>query len=229
MPGGLPARLVAVGARTLQLSLGIIRAGRVGGLLRTGRVLPGPGFGLGRPGLRVGHRLVAFLPGRGGLFLRGLRLLFGGGLRLPRLGLPRLGLRGRGARLPRLGLGLFGAGLEPGPGLLGCRDRRLQLGPQLGLVLLGIPVGLRQLLLRGLACPVQFGAGRLGRRPLGLGDPCLRSLSCGLRLLLGSGLRLPCLGLPRLGLRRRLSRLPRFGLGLLGAGPRARPGPVRLP
>ena len=105
LPGGLPARLVAVGARTLQLSRGIIRAGRFG------RVLPGlagPGFGLGCAGLRVGHRLVPFLAGRGGLLLRGPRLLLGGGLRLPRLSQPRLGLR---RRLPRLGLGLLGAGL----------------------------------------------------------------------------------------------------------------------
>jgi hypothetical protein len=47
----------------------------------------------------------------GGLLLRGLRLLLGGGLRLSRLGLPRLGLRRRGTRLPRFGLGLLGAGL----------------------------------------------------------------------------------------------------------------------
>jgi len=38
---GLPGRLVTVGARTLLLSLGVIRAGRLGRVLRPGRVRPG--------------------------------------------------------------------------------------------------------------------------------------------------------------------------------------------
>ena len=69
---GLPGRLVTVGARTQLLSLGVIRAGRLGRVLRPGRVqpgLPGPGPGPGRPGLRVGHRIIPLLPRRGQLHL----------------------------------------------------------------------------------------------------------------------------------------------------------------
>jgi hypothetical protein len=75
-PGGLPGRLVTVGAGTLRLSLGVIRASRLG------RVLPGlagPGLGPGRPGLRVGHHIVRLLPRRSQLLSRGPRLLLGGG------------------------------------------------------------------------------------------------------------------------------------------------------
>ena len=193
---------------------------------------------LGRPGLRAGHRLVPFLPRRGRLLPRGPRLLLGGGRRLPRLGQPRLGL--------------LGAGLKPGPGLLGRRDLRLEPGPQPGLVPLGVPAGLRHLLLRGPAHPVQLRPGRLGRpglragptassrscraaatcsraRLLGLGGPCLRGLPRGHRLLLGGGLRLPRLGQPRLSLRRRSTRLPRISLGPLAAPPEREPRPTRVP
>ena len=120
------------------------------------------------------------------------------------------------ARLPRISLGLLGAGLKPGPGLLGRRDLRLEPGPQLGLVPLGVLAGLRHLLLRGPAHPVQLRPGRLGRLPrlaprhrlvplLAAPRPacCLR----GPRLLLGGGLRLPRLGQPRLG----LAAQPRLG------------------
>jgi hypothetical protein len=98
-PGGLPGRLVTVGTGTLRLSLGIIREGRLGRVLRPGCVVPLP-------------------PRRGQLFLRRPRLLLGGGLRLPRLGQPRLdlpGLAGRGLGLgrPRLGLGCPRLGLDP--------------------------------------------------------------------------------------------------------------------
>ena len=158
-PGGLPGRLVTVGVGTLRLSLGVIRAGRLGRVPRPGRVLPGlagPGLGLGRPGLRAGHRLVPLLPRRSQLLLRGPRLLLGGGLRLPRLGLPRLGLPRGEARLPRISLGLLGPGPKPGPGLFGRRDLRLEPGPQPGLVPLGVLAGLRHLLLRGPAHPVQL-------------------------------------------------------------------------
>ena len=82
--------------------------------------------------------------------------LLGGGLRLPRLGLPRLGLPRGEARLPRISLGLLGPGPKPGPGLFSRRDLRLEPGAQLGLVPLGVLAGLRHLLLRGLAHPVQL-------------------------------------------------------------------------
>jgi hypothetical protein len=120
-PGGLPGRLITVGARTLPLSLGVIGAGWLG------RVLPGlagPGFGLGRRGLGAGHRL-------------------------PRLG--QLRLRRGPARLPPVSLGLLGPGLKPGPGLLGRREPRLEPGPLLGIpaglgqLLPGGPAGLVQL------------------------------------------------------------------------------------
>ena len=214
-PGGLPGRLVTVGAGTLLLSLGVIRAGRLG---------------LGRRGLRAGHRLVPLLPRRSQLLLRGPRLLLGGGLRLPRLGQPRLGLPRGQARLPRISLGLLGAGLKPGPGLLGRRELSLEPGPQPGLVPLGIPAGLRHLLLRGPAHPVQLRPSRLGRLPR-LGQPRIslpglpdRESPCllGPRLLLGGSLRLPRLGQPRLSLRRRMR--PAISLG-----PEARPGPPRPP
>ena len=104
--------------------------------------------------MRAGHRLVPLLPRRGHLLLRGPRLLFGGGLRLPRRGQPRLSLCRRSTRLPRISLGP-----------LGRRDLRLEPGPLLGLVPRGVPAGLRQLLLRGPAHPVQLHAGRLGRLP----------------------------------------------------------------
>ncbi len=133
--GRLPGRLVTVGVGTLRLSLGVIRAGRLGRVPRPGRVLPG----LAGPGPRAGHRLVPLLPRRGQLLLRGPRLLLGGGLRLPRLGLPRLGLPRGEARLPRISLGLLGPGLKPGPGFFGRRDLRLKPGPLLGLVPLGVP------------------------------------------------------------------------------------------
>ena len=96
-------------------------------------------------------------------------------------------------RLLRLGqprLGLLGAGLKPGPGLLARRDLRFQPGPQPGLVPLGVLAGLRHLLLRGPAHPVQLRPGRLGRLPrprrvlpglagpgLGLGRPRLGSVA----------------------------------------------------
>ena len=183
-PGGLTGRLVTVAAGTFLLSLGTIRAGRLC---------------LGLPGLRAGHRLVPLLPCRSQLLLRGPRLLLGGGLRLPRLGQPRLGLPRGQARLPRISLGLLGPGLKPGPGLFGRRDLRFQPGPHLGLVPLGVLAGLRHLLLRGPAGPVQLRLSRLGRLPrLGQprislpgradpGSPCL----LGPRLLLGGSLRLP--------------------------------------
>ena len=63
--GGLPSRLVMVGDGTLRVSLGVIRAGRLGRVLQPGSVLPGlgdPGLGLGRPGLRACHRLVPGSP-----------------------------------------------------------------------------------------------------------------------------------------------------------------------
>ncbi len=233
-PGGLPGRLVTVGVGLLRLSLGVIRAGRLGRLPRPGRVLPGlagPGLGLGRPGLGAGHRLVPLLPRRCQLLLRGLRLLLGSGLRLPRLGLPRVGLPRGEARLPRISLGLLGPGLKPGPGFFGRRDLRLKPGPLLGLVPLGVPAGLRHLLLRGPAHPVQLRPGRLGRllrlsQPrinlpglAGPGSPCLR----GPRLLLGGGPRLPRLGLPRLGL---LGAGLKPGPGLFSRrDPRFQPGP----
>ena len=128
-PGGLSGRLVTVGAGTLQLSLGVIRAVRLGCVLPG---LVGPGLSLGRPELRAGHRLVPFLPRCGRLLLRGPCLLLGGGLRLPRLGQPRLGLPRGQARLPRISLGL-----------LGRRELRFQPGPQPGLVPRGVPVGRR--------------------------------------------------------------------------------------
>ena len=59
LPGGLPGRLVTVGAGTLQLSLGAILAGRLS-LVLPG--LAGPGLSLGRLGLRAGHRLVRLPP-----------------------------------------------------------------------------------------------------------------------------------------------------------------------
>ena len=120
----------------------------------------------------------------------------------------------RFGRLPRLGqlrLGLPGAGLKPGPGLLGRRELRLEPG----LVLLGVPAGLRHLLLRGLAHPVQLRPSRLGRLPRprrvlpGLGGP-------------GLGLGHPRLGPGRPGLRaahRLVPLLPRRG-HLLPRGPR---------
>ena len=113
IPAGLRQLLLRGPARPVQLG-----SGRLGRVPRPGRVLPGlagPRFGFGCPGLRVGHRLVPLLSGRGGLLLRGLRLLLGGGLRLPRLGLPRLGLRRRGTRVPRLGLGPLAAPPEREP------------------------------------------------------------------------------------------------------------------
>ena len=129
-----------------------------------------------------------------------------GGLRLPRLGQPRLGL--------------LGAGLKPGPGLLGRRDLRFQPGPLLGLVPRGVLAGLRHLLLRGPAHPVQLRPGRLGRLPrprrvlpglagpgLGLGRPRLGPGRPGLR----AGHRLVPL-LPRRG-----HLLPRGLLGLASA------------
>ena len=152
-PGGLPGRLITVGTGTLLLSLGVIREGRLGRVLRPGRVVP-------------------LLPRRGQLFLRGPRLLLGGGRRLPRLGQPRLGLPRGQARLPPISLGLLGPGLKPGPGLLGRRDLRFQPGPQPGLVPLGVLAGLRHLLLRGPAHPVQLRPSRRGRLPR-LGQPRL--------------------------------------------------------
>jgi hypothetical protein len=171
-PGGLPGRLVTVGTETLRLSLGIIREGRLGRVLRPGCVVPLP-------------------PRRGQLFLRRPRLLLGGGLRLPRLGQPRLGLPRGQARLPPISLGLPGAGLKPGPGLFRRRDLRFQPGPQPGLVPLGVLAGLRHPLLRGPAHPVQLRPGRLCRLPR------LGQLRLDLPGLAGRGLGLGC---PRLGL-----------------------------
>ena len=74
--------------------------------------------------------------------------------------------RAASARLPPISLGLLGAGLKPGPVLLGCRELRFEPGLLLGLVPLGIPAGLGHLLLRGPAHPVQLRPGRLGRLPL---------------------------------------------------------------
>ena len=188
VPAGLRRLLLRGPAYPVQL-----RPGRLGRLPRPRRVLSGlghPRLGPGRPGLRAGHRLVPFLPRRGHLLPRGPRLLLGGGLRLPRLGQPRLRLRRRSGRLLRLGqprLGLLGAGLKPGPGLLGRGDLRFQPGPQPGLVPLGVPAGLRHLLLRGPAYPVQLRPGRLSRLPRprrvlsGLGHPRLGPGRPGLR------------------------------------------------
>ena len=172
LPGGLPGRLVRVGAG----SLSVIGAGRFGRVLGPGRVLPGLGFGLGRPGLRARPRIIPLLPRRGHLLLcgplgpgspclRAPRLLLGGGLRLPSLRQLRLGLPRGHARLPPVSLGLLGTGLKPGPGLLGRRDLRFEPGPQPGLIPLGVPAGLRHLLLRSPAAPVQLRPSRLGRQP----------------------------------------------------------------
>ena len=230
----------------------MIGAGRFGRVLRPGRVLPGLGFGLGRRGLRTRPRVIPLLRYRGHLLLRGPlspgspgspglrgprllcgpRLLLGGGLRLPRLRQLRLGLPRGQACLPPVSLGLLGTGLKPGPDLLGRRDLRLEPGPQLGLVPLGVPAGLRHLLLRGPAAPVQLRPSRLGRLPRlsqprlslpGLadpGNPCLR----GPRLLLGGSLRLPRLAQPLLSLPRRSTRLPRISLGPLRTGLKPSPG-----
>ena len=135
-------------------------------------------------------------------------------------------------RLPRISLGPLGAGLKPGPGLLGRRELSLEPGPQPGLVPLGVPAGLRHLLLRGPAHPVQLRPSRLGRLPRprrvlpGLGGP-------------GLGLGHPRLGPGRPGLRaahrlvpllpRRGHLLPRGPRLLLGGGlRRQRLGPPRL-
>ena len=76
---------------------------------------------------------------------------------------------------------------------------------------------------------VELRCERTPRGPLGLGDPCLRGLPRGPRLLLGGGLRLPRLGQPRLGLHRRSTRLPRLSLGPLAAPPEREPLPTRIP
>ena len=230
-----------VGAGTLRVSLGVIRAGRLGRVLRPGRVLPGladPGPGLGRLGLRACDRLVPLLPRRRHLIPRSPRLLLGGGRRLPSLGQPRLSLRRRSACLPCISLSALGTGLKPGPGLLAGRDLRLQPGPQLGPVPLGVPAGLLHLLLRGPPHPVQLRAGRLGRLPrprrilpglagpgLGLGRPRLRACHRLVPLPPRRGRLLPrllglCLrGLPRGhrpllsgGLRRQRLAQPRLSL-----------------
>ena len=153
---------------------------------------------------------------RGHLLLRGPRLLLGGGPRRPRLGEPCLSFRRCSPRLPRIGLGLLGAGLKPGPGVFRRRDLRFEPGAQLGLVPLGVPAGLRHLLLRSVAHPVQLRPSRLGRLPrLRRVVPSLVSL--------GLGLGEPCLSL------RRASRLPRLSLGLSAAPPEREPRPTRIP
>ena len=126
--GGLPGRLVAVGAGRPHLSLGVL-AGRLGRLPCPGRVLPGiagPGLRLGRPGLRAADRIVPLLPRRGRLLLpgplglggpcpRGLGLLLGSGLRRQRLGPLRIGLPCGQACLLGLSLGPLAAAPEPEP------------------------------------------------------------------------------------------------------------------
>ena len=153
-------------------------------------------------------------------------------------------------RLPRISLGPLGAGLKPGPGLLGRRELSLEPGPQPGLVPLGVPAGLRHLLLRGPAHPVQLRPSRLGRLPrlgqLRLGLPgaglkpgpgllgrrelrlepglVLLGVPAGLRHLLLRGPAHPVQLRPsRFG---RLSRLGQLRLGLPGAG--LKPGPGLL-
>ena len=172
---------------------------------------------LGRPRLRAAHFLVPLLARRGHLILRGPRLLLGGGPCRQRLGEPCLSFSRCSPRLPRIGLGLIGAGLKPGPGLFRCRGPRLEPGAQLGLVPLGVPAGLRHLLLRSVAHSVQLRPSRLGRLPRSRRVvPSLVSL--------GLGLGEPCLSLRRCSL-----RLPRLSLGLSAAPPEREPRPTRIP
>ena len=206
-----------------------LRPSRLSRLPRPRRVLPGlagPGLSPSRPGLRARYRLVPLPPHRSQLLPRGPRLLLSGGLRLPRPGQPRLSLRRRPPRpgqprlglrrhlprLPRIGLSPLGAGLKPSPGLLSRRD----------------------LLFRRPAHPVQLRPSRLSRLPRprrvlpGLAGPGLSPSRPGLRAryrlvplpphrsqLLPRGPRLLLSG----GL-----RLPRIGLGPLGAGLKPSPG-----
>src|SRR5271166_3052724 len=173
-----------------------------------GTCLPGLGLGL----LGEGLLLLGVPLGLGNLFLSGLGLLLGGGLRL---GQPPFSLRCCCARLPGLGLGLLGS----------C------------LLLLGVPLGLGNLFLSGLGLLLGGGL-RLGQPPfslrcccarlpglgLGLLGSCLLLLGVplglgnlflsGLGLLLGGGLRL---GQPPFSLRCCCARLPGLGLGLLGS------------
>ena len=244
------------GRRDLRLQPGLIRARRLAGLRhlllrrpahpvqlrpsrlsrlpRPRRVLPGlagPGLSPGRAGLRTGYGLVPLPPHRSQLLPRGPRLLLSGGLRLPRPGQPRLGLRRGLPRLARIGLGLLGAGPKLRPGFFGCRDLRLQPG----LVRARRLAGLRHLLFRRPAHPIQLRLSRLPRPRrvlpglagpgLSPGRPGLRAgyglvplllhrsqlLPRGPRLLLSGGLRLPRPGQPRLSLGLRRRRLPRPG------------------
>jgi hypothetical protein len=71
-PGGLPGCLVTAGTGTLLLSLGVIRGGRLGRVLRPGRIVSGPGLGFDSPGPRAGNRVVPLLPRRSQLLVSGL-------------------------------------------------------------------------------------------------------------------------------------------------------------
>src|SRR5271166_1565028 len=128
-----------------------------------GTCLLGLGLGL----LGEGLLLLGVPLGLGNLFLSGLGLLLGGGLRL---GQPPFSLRCCGTCLPGLGLGLLGEGL----------------------LLLGVPLGLGNLFLSGLGLLLGGGL-RLGQPPFSLRccGTCLPGLGLG---LLGEGLLL--LGVP---------------------------------
>ena len=130
--------------------------------------------------MRTVNVLIPLPPHRSQLLPRGPRFPLSVSLRLPLLGQLPFGLPGSEARLPPIGLGLLGAGPKLRPGLFGRRDPRLQPGLARARRL----AGLRHLLLRRPAHPVQLPPGRLSRLP----------------------------------------RLPSIGLGLLGAGPKLRPG-----
>ncbi len=178
-PGGglaeLGHLLVGGGAGPVQLGVG-----RLGSLLRPGRLLPGsPGgrLGLLRPAVRAAHRLVPLLlrrqhplgggpfglgdPGLRG-FPRGRRRLLGGRRRRLRLRQLRSGLQHRGTRLLGVGLSLLGAGPELGAGVLHRCGLGFERRPQLGLFPGGGLAELGHLLVGGGAGPVQLGVGRFG-------------------------------------------------------------------
>ena len=92
-----------------------LHPGRLSRLPRPRRVLPGPGLGPDRPGLRTGYRLVPLPPHRSQLLPRSPRLLLSGGLRLPRPSQPRLSLGCRSTRFPRISLGPLAAPPERRP------------------------------------------------------------------------------------------------------------------